>query len=205
MSVHYIEARGLPIDLCRRLPESLTRQIAHSFPHETISYSVQPAECTTFEDDAFDLVNVAQALHWLELDPFWTEVQRVLRPHGTFVAYCYAWSYIDRQIDAVIEHCIRQVVSPYWAPNNRICWDGYKSLDFPFERLETPAFCIENRWDIDQLFDYIHTWSAVRRCMEETGSEFFDAAKSEATAFWGKPTDKKLVRTPLTVVAGNAW
>ena len=53
-------------------------QIANAFAQERVYYSVQPAEKTNFETASFDLVTVATALHWFNLERFWPEVHRVL-------------------------------------------------------------------------------------------------------------------------------
>lgn len=45
-------------------------QIANAFDSENIHFSVQPAESTCFRDNQFDLVCVAQALHWFDYNIF---------------------------------------------------------------------------------------------------------------------------------------
>lgn len=40
-------------------------------------------------DNSVDLVTTAQALPWLNLDLFYKEVRRVLKPNGVFAAYGY--------------------------------------------------------------------------------------------------------------------
>ena len=62
-------------------------QITSAFYSENIKYSVQSGESTNFRDNQFDLVNVAQALHWFDHEKFWGEVARVLKPNGVFVAF----------------------------------------------------------------------------------------------------------------------
>ncbi|TAL02976.1 MAG: class I SAM-dependent methyltransferase [Rhodospirillaceae bacterium] len=178
-------------------------QISNAFAHERVRYSIQPGEKTEFQDGEFDLINVAQALHWFELREFWTEVRRVLKPGGTFAAYCYVWTHVSPQIDEAIETHIKIPISNYWAPNNRLCWDGYRTIDFPFNMVETPKFEIVSHWDFDQFMNYMHTWSAVRRCMDKEGTSFFDLAGQKILEFWGKSDAKRVIRTPLHVVVGK--
>ncbi len=180
-------------------------QIAHAFPNNKIAYSVQAAEKTTNRDGQFDLVNVAQALHWFDLERFWTEVKRVLKPNGAFVASSYAWSRVDERVDAVIEQHLKHVIAPYWAPNNKLCWSGYQTVAFPFEPLPSPAFEIENHWRVDQYLDYLGTWSATKRCMAHRGPRFFDEVKTKVLKAWGGSHERRSVRMPLVVIAGNAW
>ena len=41
------------------------------------------------EDSSLDLVTICQALHWLDLDTFYSEVERVLRPGGVLAVVGY--------------------------------------------------------------------------------------------------------------------
>ena len=141
-------------------------QISHGFQHPAVRYTVSPADSTPYADGAFDLVNVAQALHWFDLDLFWDEVRRVSRPGALFAAYCYAWPSISPDLDAILDAAVKQPVNGFWAPNNRLCWNGYKDVQFPFQKLETPEFNLLNTWTGRQFLDFIHSWSAVRRKME---------------------------------------
>jgi Methyltransferase domain len=50
------------------------QQIANAIQKKCVFYSVQPAEETNFANDYFDIVTVAQALRWFDLDLFWVEV-----------------------------------------------------------------------------------------------------------------------------------
>ncbi len=175
-------------------------QIDHAFTADTIRYSVCAAEQTDFADAQFDLVNVAQALHWFDLPRFWPEVKRVLKPKGAFVTSTYSWMTVTPAIDDAIERTIKQVIAPYWADNNRLCWDGYASLTFPFERVERSIIPLVNQWTMTQYFDYLHTWSATRRCMAERGSIFFEAAQVEVAAVWGDVGRVRHINTPLTVI-----
>jgi ubiquinone/menaquinone biosynthesis C-methylase UbiE len=59
------------------------KQIDKAVQSDNIFYSVQPAEQTNFPDNSFDLVTVAQALHWFRFDEFYKEVRRVTKP-GAF-------------------------------------------------------------------------------------------------------------------------
>src|SRR5258705_10508169 len=59
-----------------------SEQIASATPHPKIDYRVALAEKSGLPDRSVGLVTVAQALHWFDLDRFYTEVKRVLTPGG---------------------------------------------------------------------------------------------------------------------------
>ncbi|MBU2713882.1 class I SAM-dependent methyltransferase [Zooshikella harenae] len=180
-------------------------QIANAFQAENINYSAQPGESTNFRNNQFDLVNVAQALHWFDYDRFWDEVSRVLKPTGVFVAYSYVWPHINDNVDHIIDVKVKSVIEPYWAPNNKLAWDSYSSLDLPFKTIATPNINLENHWDLDQFLSYIHTWSGTRRCIDDIGSSFFEEARKALQSVWGDTSKKMVVKNPLTIIAGSAW
>src|SRR5262245_17105937 len=58
------------------------KQIANAQPHGTVEYRVAPAEKSGIGSETLDLIMVAQALHWFDLNRFYSEVSRVLKPEG---------------------------------------------------------------------------------------------------------------------------
>ena len=130
-------------------------------------------------------------------------MQRVTKAKAIFVAYTYAWSTVNPQIDRLILQSINSVIEPYWAKNNQHCVEGYQNINFPFQRIKTPAFTLKNHWNLEELFNFLHSWSTTRRCMQECGDEFFNSAKLKVAKVWGDPQQKKLISTPLTVIAGK--
>ncbi len=188
---------------CIEATDISNNQILNSFNDKKINYSVQPAEKTVFKDCCFDIVNVAQALHWFDLETFWKEVKRVLKPSGFFITYSYSWSYVNNEIDFAVKKYIRDIIKPYWAPNNKLCWQEYQSIQFPFETLKKSSMEIHNSWNFQEYMDYINTWSGFRSCVKHLGNKFFETAEKKIGEKWGDLSKKKLVKTPLSIIAGN--
>lgn len=180
------------------------QQIANAISHPQVTYSVQPSEATHFADHSFDLVTVAQALHWFAHDQFWPEVQRVLKPGGIFAAWGYTWFSIQDEIDRIIEDSLLQVVKPYWPAQNQLLWDHYQNISFPFERLEAPAFEMSALWDVDELFAYMGSWSATRSTVDTLGDAFFARAYQAVQAAWGDRRQKRKALMDFYVIAGRA-
>lgn len=178
-------------------------QIAHHLDVENVIFSVSPAEQTNFDDNMFDLVNVAQALHWFDYDKFWPEVLRVLKPGGAFITYAYLWFSVTPEIDALVESEVKSVITPYWAPNNQLAIDGYKDVTFPFEKRDVPNFDIKVSWNFEQMINYLHTWSATRRCMDAQGPDFFEHARKSLKQIWGDLEQVKTATSPLIIIAGH--
>ncbi len=177
-------------------------QLAHSKPHPGVTYSEQPAEQTNFADHSFDLVCVAQALHWFDFDRFWPEVQRVLKPGGLFAAWTYSWFTINPEIDAIVQSQLFDVIESDWAPQNKIAWHGYHEVQFPFEPLQTPAFEFTNRWTLAQLLAYVETWSATRRHMKERGDAFLVQLRASLQRSWGDPESTRAIKTDFYTLFG---
>lgn len=194
LSAHFNEVKATDIS---------REQIANSFSHSRVEYSVQPAEKTDFADNSFDLVCVAQALHWFKYDKFYPEVKRVLKPGGIFAAWGYSWPLINEQIDSIIEEKVLKVLRPYWAEENKLLWDGYRDVPFPFLELEPPPFVLKINWSCTELFNYMRSWSAGRLCIEELGEAPFKEAQLAAAALYGAEGEKREVKMNLFLRVGE--
>jgi SAM-dependent methyltransferase len=179
------------------------QQIVNHIPHGRVRYSVQPAENTDFPTAHFDAVCVAQALHWFDFDRFYPEVQRVLKPNGIFVAWGYDWFKVSPDFDAQFKESILDVINPFWAAQNRLLWNGYRDVPFPFTRIETPEIAMEVPWTFPQLLAYVHTWSATRRCMAGKGNQFFEDAERKLAPHWGTANVPRNVSMRLHLLAGR--
>jgi SAM-dependent methyltransferase len=184
------------------------KQITNALSHPRVTYSVQPSEVTDFAGRSFDLVCVAQALHWFDHDRFWTEVKRVLKPGGIIAAWGYTSSSIrddakGAMIDAAIERSLIDIIRPYWLEQNKFLWNHYQDVPFPFERLDVPVFEMSADWDLDELFAYLSTWSSTRRAMAALGDGFFTAAYEAVLAVWGNQHEKRKVVMDFCAIAGR--
>ena len=68
------------------------------------------AQDTGLPDAGADIVTCSQSLHWMEPDPTFAEVARILRPGGVFAAYDYDWPpVVNWEIEAAFEELLRRV------------------------------------------------------------------------------------------------
>lgn len=168
-------------------------QIENAFAHPRVNYSVTPSEQTGFADQQFDLVCVAQALHWMKYNQFWPEVKRVLKPGGVFATWGYCWANVDPAIDETVNEMMLKPIQPYWATQNKLLWYHYKDLEIPFEPIASPTPVMTVEWDLHQLFAFMHSWSATRRAMDAIGDDFFNTAFQQVAPLWGVAEQKKKV------------
>ena len=142
--------------------DASARQIAEATPHPNVSYRIARAEASGLADASVDLITVAQAAHWFDLEPFYAEVRRIARPRAVLALISYGVFAGEPDIDPVLQRFYHADTAPFWPPERRHVETGYRSLSFPFTELAAPDLAIEVRWRLPDLIGYVDTWSAVR-------------------------------------------
>ncbi len=160
-------------------------QIKNAKLHPRVEYSVSPSEHSGLQANSVDLICVAQALHWFDYDDFWPEVDRVLKPGGVFAALGYNFPKVDPIIDSIIQRELLDVIEPYWATENKLIWNSYRDITFPYGQLEVPQFDMKMTCSLGAFFSFLRTFSATRRCMDDQGDDFFHSAYDSAKEVWG--------------------
>jgi len=161
------------------------QQIENAFVHERIEYSVQPAENTSFPDDSFDLITVAQAIHWFDFDAFYKEVIRAIRNKGILAVIGYGLIQLSPSLDRVMATFYRDVVGPYWDKERKYIDDNYRTIPFPFDEIKSPPFENTLEWTFEHLIGYLGTWSAVKHYEKATGRYPVDLIREELKKAWG--------------------
>ena len=179
------------------------QQIAHAEAAERVRYSVASAEASGIESGSVDLVTVAQALHWLDLEKFYPEATRALVDRGAIAVWGYGDPVIDDSaLDAIVHRFNRGTLEEYWTPNRDLLLDGYRSLPFPFRELKPPAFRLERQWSLPELAGYLRTWSATNRYAERHGEDPVARVEAELKNGWGGDDARHLVTWPLYLRVG---
>lgn len=176
-------------------------QLTHAPPIERVIWQQVSAEASGLPDASVDAVLIAQALHWFDLDAFWPEVRRIVRPGGVVTAWSYAFQQVGvPELDALLREFTTKIVGAYWPPERHHVDTGYLELPFPFDRLEPPAAAMTALWDVGRQLGYLRSWSATRRAREALGSDPVAQVEDRIRAAWGPGVRE--VRWPLTVLAG---
>lgn len=178
-------------------------QIANAMPRANIAYRVEPAEQTTIDAASIDLVCVAQALHWFELDRFHTEVHRVLKPDGIVAFWSYADCRVDAAIDVQKDRLYVDLTGPYWLPERTLVESGYVSLPFPFERIAAPPFELCMQWNLDHYLAYLRSWSATQRYIRAHDEDPVSLVENELCQAWGDPAQSRAVRWDFHLHCGR--
>lgn len=159
-------------------------QLQQAPPSDNIFYSVQPAEKTDFPDNFFDLITVAQALHWFVLPDFYREVMRTAKPGAWIAVWGYLLMNVNPEIDKLIGHFYKNVVGPYWDAGRQHVETAYRHLAFPFAEIAVPNFHIETQWTLDQCRGYLNSWSAVQLFMQQNNHNPVDELIQKLSPLW---------------------
>lgn len=179
------------------------QQIANAMPHERVEYRVEPAEQPTLPDDCVDLVTVAQALHWFDVERFYAQVRRVARADALIAVWTYAHCRIATGIDALVDDFYGNVVGPYWPPERRHTESGYATLPFPFAPVAIEPFDLEAHWDCAQFIAYLRSWSATQRYRAARGNDPVATLEPALIAAWGDPSLVRTVSWALSIRVGR--
>lgn len=179
-------------------------QIANAEPHARMRYAVEPAEHCSLAAASVDLVTIAQALHWCDVDAFHREVQRVLKPGGVIAEFGYARTTVMPAVDAVFRRLYDDITAAYWPPERVHVDAHYAGFAFPFERIDPgPLPPMQQHWNLHQYLAYLDSWSAVARYRKRHGHSPIDLVRADFTSAWGDPDQVRDVRWELFVRVGR--
>lgn len=180
------------------------QQLAAAPQNVKVTYRVARAEESGIDASSVDLVTVAQALHWFDLDPFYAEVRRVLKPAGVLAVWTYGPLHVEGDgVDALVQEFYRDIVGPYWPPERRLVEAGYRGLAFPFAEVSPPSFNMEEQWERERLLGYLRTWSATARYVDDKGSDPVAALEDRLRPVWADADSVRRVRWPLVLRLGR--
>jgi SAM-dependent methyltransferase len=175
------------------------QQIDHAREAENIEYRLAKAENSRLEISSVDLITVAQALHWFDLDAFFREADRVLKPGGILAVWTYALMKVSPEVDAVIKRFHSQVVGAYWPPERAMVDNRYEGIKFPFKPLQPPELKMSTSWDLEHFRGYLNSWSATQRFHTLNNSDPLDLIRDDLNKAWGKVSYKREITWPLTL------
>jgi len=178
-------------------------QIEHAVPNKKVTYKVAAAENSDLETGSVDLLTVATAIHWIDLEKFYPEVRRVLKPGGVIAVWLYTDNNINEEIDKVSSYFAHEFVEPYWPLENKKVWTFEESVVFPFERIETPGFKIELKWSLKDYLSFLYTWSSTQAFIKQTGKDPIELVYEKFKKAWVDENTRRTVTWKLKIKAGR--
>eukprot|EP01018_Ginkgo_biloba_P005798 Gb_05110 [translate_table: standard] len=196
------------------------QQLEFAQKHPKVTYALTPPvlteealTCTVGPEGCVDLVTVAMAVHWFDLDVFYSQVKRLLRkPGGVIVVWCYHNPSINPAVDGIYTAFFKSTL-PYWNPNIQYPFDGYRTLPFPFDpvmeegvgREGNPLEMeMERRVSLDGYLGLFRSWSAVITAREK-GVELLNEKVLKAfQAAWGDVDKVCVCKYQVFLLAGTS-
>ena len=167
-------------------------QLSQAPEIENVIYKKMPAEQTEFADRQFDLITVAQAVHWFDFDAFYKEVYRILKPEGVFAVMGYGFFSTNKDSDKILWRLYDGIVGQFWDPERDYLTQEYQTIPFPFEEIVNKKFTQSYTWSFEQLIGYLETWSATTNYKKANDNENpIDIVREELKILWEKG-DKKV-------------
>ncbi|KAG9324204.1 hypothetical protein KVV02_002005 [Mortierella alpina] len=196
------------------------KMLASAVQKPNITYHVAKGEdLRAIPDSSVDVLTVAQALHWFDHPKFFSEVKRVLKPHGTFAAVGYSFVIFEKYPRAT-----KRIIDMGVQPDQLgTCWDHgrsildnlYKCIDVPMQNVERHYFpnhaqdwapVMTDKVTMKHFRNYIKTWSAYKTYCEKHPSRpdivdlTIDAIMEEENL---KDEDEVKITWPTVVIFGE--
>jgi len=182
--------------------DASAQQIESAESNDRVSYRVAPAEASGLDSASVDLILVAQALHWFDIDRFFTEAKRVLKDDGVLAISSYKVLEITPEIDVIIWKFYRETTGPFWPLERDLVETDYKNIQLPFPELTHRQFEMRTQWNLIQLLGYLRTWSATQRFIAARGFDPLDPLLEELGTVWKNPEEVREIKWPLHFRAG---
>ena len=197
------------LDLAQRFARIIAtdasgEQIASARHHPKVEYRVASAEQSGLPGQSAGLITVAQALHWFDLERFYAEAKRVLRPNGVLAVWAYGINEVDGSVvNDLVQDFYSNTVGPYWPPERKLVEDGYRAIPFPFFAIAPPVFRMEAHWTLEQLLGYFSTWSATNRFIKTAGRNPLEPLSVALSRVWGDANATRRILWPLSLRLGR--
>lgn len=178
-------------------------QIASMPHHPRIHRYVARAETSGLPDHSVDLITVAQAMHWFDVDAFHREVHRILKPNGIIAVWTYALLSGTPALTDIINQ-IYLHTTPWW-PADRVHVDNhYANLAFPYRCIDFTPPPMIMQYTLEQLLGYLRTWSGVQRYQKDQGHDPVALFVDAFTAAWPHaPTNPTPFTFDVTILVGT--
>jgi SAM-dependent methyltransferase len=183
--------------------DASAKQIENAVTHPKIKFTVASAENSGLESSSADMITVATAIHWFNLDMFFKEAARVLKPGGVLAAWNYAQANVNEEVDKLLDKYLYEILDDYQSPEFRRGLKMETSIELPFKKIDVPQF--ENRigWNLHDYVNFIMTWSPTQAYIQRNDANPLDLIKDELKKAWGDENEKKLIRWRLKFKAGR--
>ena len=139
-------------------------------------------------------------MHWFDIERFFEEALRVLKPGGVLGVWSYERCRVNPGCNEIIERIFTEVES-FWPPVRLIVEDHYRSITLPVPVVPTDQFEMHLAWTAGEMLNYMRTWSATQRYLQANNEDPVALHEEALRQCWGE--GRREVRWPLTLKVGR--
>lgn len=127
------------------------------------------AEATPFPASSMDLITCGASLHWLDLEEFFAEVDRLLVPGGCLAAFSYDVDVVNNPSVNEVLHTLLYVNLRDYAtePILRHLPSSYETIAFPYGTPERISFTVDCNFTVDDCVGFVSSLAAYKFFTDE--------------------------------------
>ncbi len=183
--------------------DSSSKQLEQAKQAPNVKYHHQEAEKLCIPDDSVDLISVAQAAHWFDLDNFYQEALRVAKPNAILALVSYGVPYIQDPINTTFQQGYWQDTYEYWPSERKHVETGYRDLYFPFKELRLPNVRYQKEMYVEEFIMYIKTWTSYKKAEKtQEGLKRFNSFFKRLNKVWPENEAKEVI-WPISIKAAR--
>ena len=135
---------------------------------DSIEFQVGNGMDLPFENESVDVVTIAQALHWLDIDKFFAECKRVLKDKGCLAVYGYGnVCVVNEQCNALVSNFYRNSLKGCWHETRYHIDNEYRSIHLPFFNTHRIDMTMPYGTSLEAFIGYLSTWSGYQKYCED--------------------------------------
>jgi ubiquinone/menaquinone biosynthesis C-methylase UbiE len=176
-----------------------SEQISNAVRHNRIEYRVCQAEKSGISNNSVNLITVASAVHWFDLNNFYREVQRVITPGGILAVWTYHVGYVEPPFDKLFLNFYNQILAPYFSKGAKLVDKKYSTISLPGKQIKVKDFFVSAKWNLSNMLNFIESWSGTQHYKKEKGENPVDLIYPELKQLWGESEKINTIRWPLFI------
>ncbi|EDV20203.1 putative methyltransferase [Trichoplax sp. H2] len=141
---------------------------------ENVQFEIGSAYQLPCEDNSVDLVTCAQALHGLDEEKFFAEVDRILKPgRGCLALYAYKVCTItnSEKANQLFDHFVNVTLKDYflkkWYNDN-----GYAHIELPYkDHARNDEMAMKGSMTLDEFINFIRSWATCNRLLRDVSTD----------------------------------
>ena len=135
---------------------------------DNIEFRVGNGTELPFVGESVDVVTIAQALHWLDVDRFFSECKRVLKNKGCLAVYGYGnVQVVNQQCNALVSNFYRNSLQGCWHEARHHIDNEYRTIELPFSNTQRIDMTMPYETSLEAFIGYLSTWSGYQKYCED--------------------------------------